>query len=71
MKDGLDRTGKKNRQKTAKIACTGMCHRMHFLDLQRLYVFWTAGLTTVGCQDSHYGCLVLPMKACRKLLDYV
>ena len=23
-----------------------MCHRMHFLDLQRLYVFWTAGLTT-------------------------
>ena len=22
---------------------------MHFLDLQRLYVFWTAGLTTVTC----------------------
>ena len=25
-----------------------MCHRMHFLDLQRLYVFWMAGLTTVN-----------------------
>ena len=36
MKDGLDRTGKKNRLKTAKIACTGMCHRMYFLDLQQL-----------------------------------
>ena len=24
-----------------------MCHRMHFLDLQRLYMFWTAGLWTV------------------------
>ena len=36
VKDGLDRTGKKNRQKTAKIACTGMCHRMYFLDMQQL-----------------------------------
>ena len=36
MKDGLDRTGKKNRYKAAKIASTGMCHRMHFLDLQQL-----------------------------------
>ena len=27
-----------------------MWHRIHFLDLQGLYVFWTAGLTTVMCQ---------------------
>ena len=46
VKDGLDRTGKKIRLKMAKIACTGMCHQMHFLDLLRWYVFWTAGLTT-------------------------
>jgi hypothetical protein len=32
----VDRTGKKNRQKTAKIACTGMYHGIHFLDLQQL-----------------------------------
>ena len=32
-----------------KIACTRMCHRMHFLDLQHLYVFWTAGLLTEVC----------------------
>ena len=31
-------------RKIDNIACTGMCHRMRFLDLQCLYVFWTAGL---------------------------
>ena len=36
MKDGLDRTGKESRLKNGKIACIGMCHRMHFLDLQQL-----------------------------------
>ena len=25
---------------------------MHFLDLQRLYVFWTIGLTTALCNSS-------------------
>ena len=54
MKDGLDRTGKKSRLKVAKIACTGMCHRMHFLDLQCLYVFWTAGLTIEGEISLHF-----------------
>ena len=40
VKDGLDRTGRKNR---LKIACIGMWPRMHFLDLQQ----WTTGLTAV------------------------
>ena len=26
---------------------TGTCHRMHFLDLQHLYEFWTAALMTI------------------------
>ena len=47
VKDGLDRTGKENRLKNTRIAFTGMCHRMHFLDLQFFYVFWTTGLWTV------------------------
>ena len=49
MKDDLDRTGMKKWIKTAKNSCIGMWHRMHFLDLQRLYAFWTAGLTTECC----------------------
>ena len=31
----------------AKNACIGMWHQMHFLDLQRLYMFRTAGLVRV------------------------
>ena len=46
VKDGLDRTGKKNEWKDAKIACIGMWPRMHFPDLQGLYVFWTTGVMT-------------------------
>ena len=48
VRDGLDRTGEKNRYKTAKIACIGMCSRIHFLDLQHLYMFRTADLMTVS-----------------------
>ena len=55
MKDGLDRTDKESRLKNAKIAFTGMCHRMHFLDLQLLYVFWTTGLWTVLNASMHKG----------------
>ena len=44
VKYDLDRTGM---IKWQKIACIGMRPRMHLLYLQRLYVFWTAGLTTV------------------------
>ena len=44
VKYDLDRTGM---IKAAKIACIGMWPWMLFLDLQGLYVFWTAGLTTV------------------------
>ena len=32
--------------KTAKITCIGMWAQMHFLDLQSLCVFRTAGVTT-------------------------
>ena len=32
-------------EKMAKTASIGMWPRMHFLDLQHLYVFWTAGIT--------------------------
>ena len=35
MKDDVD-TSKKNKYKMAKIACTGMWHQMHFLDLKQL-----------------------------------
>ena len=48
VKDGLDRTDTKHK-KTAKIVCIGMWPRIHFLDLQGLYVFWTDGLTFVQC----------------------
>ena len=48
VKYDLDRTGMKKWIKTAKIACIGMWPRMHFLDLQHLYVFWTAGLMTAA-----------------------
>ena len=44
MKDGLD-TCRTGMEKKAKIACIGMWPQIHFLDLQGLYVFWTAGLT--------------------------
>ena len=47
VKDGLDKTGMKKQIKTAKTACSGMWSPMHSLDLQRSYVFWTAGITTV------------------------
>ena len=49
-----------------------MCPRMHFLDLQGLYAFWTAGLTTdknVASDTSNWdsGCTV---KATKVLLLY-
>ena len=48
-KGNLDSTGKKIRKKkNSKIACIGMWPRMHFLDLQHLYMFWTTGLTTAA-----------------------
>ena len=36
VKYDLERTGMKIWIKTAKITCTGMCSRIHFLDLQQL-----------------------------------
>ena len=36
----------KKQIKRQRIACIGMWPRVHFLDLQGLYTFWTAGVTT-------------------------
>ena len=44
VKCDLDRTGIEKQIKKAKIA---LWPRVHFLDLQCLYEFWTADLTTV------------------------
>ena len=44
MKCDLDRTGMEKQIKKAKIA---LWPRVHFLDLQCLYEFWTADSTTV------------------------
>ena len=55
VKYDLNRTSMKKQIKIAKVACIGMWPRMHFLYLQGLYVFWTAGLTTV---EQSIGCRV-------------
>ena len=36
-----------------------MWPRMHFLDLQGLYVFWTAGLTTALLNSQSVVCIVM------------
>ena len=48
VKYNLDRTGMKKKIKTAKTACIGIWPPVHFLYLQGLYIFWTAGITTDG-----------------------
>ena len=44
-----------------------MCLRMHFLDLQRLYVVWTAGLTT-AVSRLHSVASRLALGACGELV---
>ena len=56
MKNGLYRTSMKTRIKAAKIA---LWPWMHFLDLQGLYMFWTAALMT-ELQDSMITFLLSP-----------
>ena len=50
MKGALDITGIKKIDKWQKLHVIECAPWMHFVDLQRLYVFRTAGLTTVSGQ---------------------
>ena len=47
----------------AKLSALKCGPRMHFFDLQGLYVFWTAGLTTeysfCGTKPDYYGSLFM------------